>query len=70
MATVVCELAPRCTRPAVVEVVDETGDRAPGCHRCAVAALRGIRDARVYPLPGCDGAAIAVHREAFPGGAR
>jgi hypothetical protein len=56
-----------CGQPAVVRVEDQTGDSRPGCERHATRALRGIVNARVYPLPGQDSAAIAVHKAARHG---
>jgi hypothetical protein len=60
-----CELTtvgePACKRPAVVRIVGSYGGAAPGCEIHGVRALRAIRDAWVHPLPGQDGAAIAVY---------
>lgn len=50
-----------CDRPAAVRIVDRTRASRPGCDRHGVRALRAIAGARVYPLPGHDGAAIAVY---------
>lgn len=55
---------PACTEHAVVRIEDRTGVSAAGCERHGARALAAITDARVYPLPGHDGAAIAVHRAA------
>lgn len=67
-----CALAPehepRCEHPSVVTIADRTGRATPGCHHHAARALRGILQARVYPLPGHAEAAISVHREAYGGG--
>lgn len=52
---------PECDRPAVVRISDRYGGSGVGCHAHAVRALRGIAGARVAPLPGQDGAAIAVY---------
>jgi hypothetical protein len=52
---------PACTRAAVVRIEDPYGGSRPGCELHGVRALRAIRDARVCPLPGQDGAAIAVY---------
>lgn len=66
-----CELTTRgegsCDQPAVVRIEDRAGDSRPGCERHATRALRTIVEARVYPLPGQDGAAIAVHKAANRG---
>lgn len=63
-----CELTtegePSCERAAVVRIVDRTGASRPGCDRHGVRALRAITSARVYPLPGCGGYAIAVYLSA------
>lgn len=60
-----CELTtdgePSCDRPPVVRIVDRTGASRQGCDRHGVRALRAIADSRVYPLPGHDGAAIAIY---------
>ncbi len=60
-----CELTtadePACERPAVVRIQDRTGTSVPGCDRHGARALRAVTGARVYPLPGQDGAAIAVY---------
>lgn len=70
MTEAVCELAPdgepRCTRAAVVRIEDQAGTSAPGCHTHAVRALRAIEGARVYPLPGHEGAAVTVYIAAQP----
>jgi hypothetical protein len=50
-----------CDRPAVVRIEDRAGDAANGCDRHGARALRAIAGARVHPLPGHDGAAIAVY---------
>lgn len=67
-----CTLAPvdgpTCARAAVVRVVDQTGGSAVGCVEHGARALRGISDARVYPLAGHDGAAIEVYRRVYPVG--
>lgn len=63
-----CELTtagePSCDRPAVVRIVDRVGGSRQGCDRHAVRALRAIEGARVYPLPGHYGYAIAVYLSA------
>lgn len=60
-----CELAraeePVCEREPVVRIVDQGGEGRIGCERHGVRALRGIEGARVEPLPGHAGAAIAVY---------
>lgn len=63
-----CELAtvgePHCERPAVVRIVDRTDASRQGCDLHGVRALRAIAGAKVYPLPGHDGYAIAVYLSA------
>jgi hypothetical protein len=60
-----CELTtdgePSCQRGAVVRIEDRTGESRPSCELHATRALRAIDGVRVYPLPGQDGAAIAVY---------
>lgn len=52
---------PACERPAVVRIEDATGASRVGCDRHGARALRAVEGARVYPLRGHDGAAIAVY---------
>jgi hypothetical protein len=52
---------PACERAAVVRIEDPYGGSGPGCEVHGPRALQAIRGARVSPLPGQDGAAIAVY---------
>jgi hypothetical protein len=55
---------PKCDRLAVVRICDRYGGSGVGCHTHAARALREIAGARVEPLAGHDGAAIAVYNAA------
>jgi hypothetical protein len=60
-----CELTardePACERASVVRIEDQYGGCGLGCEVHGVRALRAVRGARVHPLPGHEGAAIAVY---------
>ncbi len=53
-----------CDQPAVVRVSDRHGGSGTGCQAHGARALRAIEGARVAPLPGHDGEAIAVYNAA------
>jgi hypothetical protein len=63
-----CELTtagePACDQPAVVAIHDRYDGSRAGCRVHGVRALRAIEGARVVPLPGQDGEAIAVYNAA------
>lgn len=50
-----------CLQPAVVRISDRFGGSGLGCRTHGACALRAIEGARVEPLPGHDGEAIAVY---------
>lgn len=53
-----------CDQPAVVRVNDRHGGSGVGCRAQGARALAAIEGARVAPLPGHDGEAIAVYNAA------
>ena len=53
-----------CDGPPIVRIVDQTGEEAVGCQQHGPVLLASLHRGRVYPLPGADGAAIAVFKEA------
>jgi hypothetical protein len=56
-----------CHRLAVVRVIDRFGTAGTGCRTHGARALRAIEGARIVPLPGRDGEAIAVYNAANGG---
>lgn len=66
--TAACELTiaseRACDQPAVVAIHDRYDGSRAGCRVHGARALRAIEGARVVPLPGQDGEAIAVYNAA------
>lgn len=53
-----------CQESAVVRISDRSGGSGVACRTHGARALRAIEGARVEPLPGHDGEAIAVYNAA------